>query len=106
MIFMGNPVNTIILNLEKNIIKSNIIYFNCAYATLICVNQNKQNGSHNTPLKELGRDQFSPLQVLRPIIWIKYTYLLSSPNNVYSHNLGSRCVVCHQIVSFERRESS
>jgi hypothetical protein len=61
---------------------------------LICLNQNKQNGSHNTPLKELGHDQFSPLQVLLPRIRIKYTalielvmihqlfiYQLSSPNN-------------------------
>jgi hypothetical protein len=51
-------------------------YFNCACATLIYLNKNKQNGSHNTPLKELGRDQFSPLQVLLPRIRIKYTSLI------------------------------
>jgi hypothetical protein len=86
---------------------------------LICLNQTKQNGIHNTPLKELGRDQFSPLQVLRPIIWIKYTSviglvmlpqlciaLLSSPNNVNSLNLDSLCFFCLQNVSFERREDS
>jgi hypothetical protein len=57
-------------------IKSNIIYFNCACATLICLNQNKQNGSHNTPLRELGRDQFNKLHFLRPRIRIKYKSLL------------------------------
>jgi hypothetical protein len=100
-------------------IKSNIIYFNCAYATLICLNQNKQSGSHSTPLKELERDQFSPIQVLFPIIRIAYTSLiglvmlpqlcidmLSSPNNIYSHNLGSLCFVCSKNVLFESREAS
>jgi hypothetical protein len=57
-------------------IKSNTIYFNCACATLICINQTKQNGSHNTPLRELGRDQFNQLHLLRPIIRIKYRSLL------------------------------
>jgi hypothetical protein len=57
----------------KGIQDSNIIRFNCA--SLVCLNKNKQNGSHNTPLRELGCDQFSPLQVLRPSIWIKYTSL-------------------------------
>jgi hypothetical protein len=100
-------------------IKSNIIYFNCACATLICLNQTKQNGSHNTPLRELGHDQFSSLQVLRPLIRIKYTSLfrlvmlpqlcidlLSSPINVYFHNLGSQYFVCFQNVLFEMREAS
>jgi hypothetical protein len=104
---------------QKHHIKSNIIHFNCACATLVCLNQNKQNGSHNTALKELGLDQFSPLLVLRPRIQIKYTSLiglvmlpklcialLSSPKNVYYHNLDSLCCVCPQHVSFERREAS
>jgi hypothetical protein len=101
--------------------QSNIIYFNCACAcaALICFNQNKQNGSHNTPLKELGRDQFSPLQVLRPIIRIKYKSLiglemlpklcidlLSSPKTVYSRNLDSLCFVCPKNLLFESREAS
>jgi hypothetical protein len=103
----------------KTQIKSNIIYFNCACAILIFLNQNKQNGSYNTPLRELGRDQFSPLQVLLPIIRIKYTSLFglvmlpqlcidlrSSPNNVYSYNLSSQCFVYFQNVLFERREAS
>jgi hypothetical protein len=96
-----------------------MIYFNCDCATLIWLNKKKQNGIHNTPLKELGRDQFSPLQVLRPRIWIKYASLiglvmlpqlcidlLSSPNNFYSNRLDSLCFVCPQNVSFERRETS
>jgi hypothetical protein len=100
-------------------IKSNVIHFNCACATLICLNQNKQNSSHNTPLKELGHDQFSPLQVLLPRIRIKYTSviglvmlpqlcvdLLSSPNNVYSLNLDSLCFVYCQNVLFESCEAS
>jgi hypothetical protein len=56
--------------------QSNIIYFNFACATLICVNQNKHNGSHNTPLKELGRDQFSQLRFLRPRIRKVYRSLI------------------------------
>jgi hypothetical protein len=59
-------------------IKSNIIYFNCARATLICffLNKHKQNGSHNTPLRELGRDQFSQLvRVLRPKLRLMFTFL-------------------------------
>jgi hypothetical protein len=65
-------------NIQKMLqqIKSTIIYFNCACATLICLNQNKQNGSHNTPLRELGRDQFSLLHFLRPRIRIKYKSLI------------------------------
>jgi hypothetical protein len=43
--------------------QSNIIYFDCACATLIFLNKNNQNGSHKTPRRELGCDQFSPLQV-------------------------------------------
>jgi hypothetical protein len=87
------------IGMSPNQIKSNIIYFNCACATLICLNQNKQNGIHNTPLKELGRGQFNPLQVLLPRIQIKYISLiglvilpqlcvdkLSLPNNVYSRS--------------------
>jgi hypothetical protein len=90
---------------------SNIIYFNCACATLICLNQNKQNGSHNTPLKELGRDQFNPLQVLLQRIQIKYTSLiglvmllqlcidqLSSTNNICSRSFDSLCFVYSQSV--------
>jgi hypothetical protein len=85
----------------------------------ICLNQNKQNVSHNTPLKELGCDQFNPLQVLLQRIQIKYTSLiglvmlhqlcidqLSSPNSVYSLNLDSLCFVCSQSVLFESREAS
>jgi hypothetical protein len=56
--------------------KSNIIYFNCACATLICLNQKKQKGSHNNPLKDLGRDQFSQLCFLHPIIQIVYRSLI------------------------------
>jgi hypothetical protein len=91
--------DTSIYDRRGPISKSNIICFNCACATLICLNQYKQNGSHNTPLIELGRDQFNPLQFLLPRIWIKYTsligfvmlpqlciVLMSSLNNVYSHN--------------------
>jgi hypothetical protein len=61
---------------DARVNQSNIIYFNCACATLICLNQNKQNGSHNTPLKELGRDQFSQLCFLRPIIRIVYRSMI------------------------------
>jgi hypothetical protein len=81
---------------------------------LICLNKNKQNGSHNTPIRELGRDQFNPLQVLRPRIQIKYTSLFglvmlpqlfndlpSWPSNVYSHNLSSQCFVAiFQLIDF------
>jgi hypothetical protein len=100
-------------------IKPNIIYFYCACATLICLNQNKQNGIHNTLLKELGCDQFSPLQVLLPKICITYTSLIgfmmlpqfcirliSSPRNVYSRNLDSLCFVCSQNALFESRKAS
>jgi hypothetical protein len=71
-----NEPSTGSLQACTNKIKSNTIYFNCACATIICLNQNKQNGSHNTPLRELGRDQFSPLHFLRPRIRIKYKYLI------------------------------
>jgi hypothetical protein len=100
-------------------IKSNIIYFNCACATLICLNQNKQNSSHNTPLKKLGRDQFNPLQVLLSRIRKKYTSLiglvmlpqlcieqLSLANTVYSRSLDSLYFVCSQSILFESREAS
>jgi hypothetical protein len=100
-------------------IKSNIIYYNCACATLLCLKQNKRNGINNTPLKELGRDQFYPLQVLIPRIRIKYTSLiglamlpqlcidqLSLPNNDYYRSLDSLHFVCSQSVLFEIREAS
>jgi hypothetical protein len=97
-------------------INSNIIYFNCACATLICLNQNKQNDSHNTPLRELGRDQFNQLHFLRPRIRIKYRSLLvlvtmlrwyiilpSSPNTFCFSSLGLLFVVYFQNVSLGSR---
>jgi hypothetical protein len=76
----------------------------------------KQNGSHNTPLRYLGRDQLSPLRVLLPIIQLKYTSLSglvilimlciglpSSPSIVYASNLGSQYIFRSQNVVFESR---
>jgi hypothetical protein len=100
-------------------IKSTIIYFNCARATLICLNKNKQNGSHSTPIRDLGCDQCSPLQVLRPRIWINYKSLFglpmlpqlcigmpTSPSSVCFHNLSSQCFLCPQNVLFESHAAS
>jgi hypothetical protein len=85
----------------------------------MCLNQNKQNGSDNAPPRELGYHQFSPLQVLCPIIRINYTSLfglamlphlcidlLSSTNTIYSHNLSSQCFFCFRNVLFERHAAS
>jgi hypothetical protein len=102
-------------------VKSNIIYFNCACTTLICLNKTKQNITvAKIPLlRELGHDQFSPLQVLRPRIQIRYKSLfglmmllqlcialLNSPNKVYSRNLSSQYFVCPQNLLFERHVAS
>jgi hypothetical protein len=63
-------------DMHRDFNQSNIIYFNCACAMLIFLNQNKQNSSHITPLRELGRDQFSQLHFLRPGIQIVYRSLI------------------------------